>query len=176
MSFWRLALLVCLGYLRSTEALDVTLSWNASSDPQVVGYRLYWGAASHNYNNMIDGGNIATASVINLVAGTTYYFAVTDYDASGIESAFSDEVVYTPPINVPMLNLAFGAGETIMLSGSGPVGYLYEVQATDTLNPDSQNWAVVGTVTVGLNSLFQFLDPGANASQSRFYRLHQIFP
>jgi hypothetical protein len=126
---------------------------------------------------MIDAGNNATASVINLVAGATYYFAVTDYEASAIESSFSDEVVYTPPIGVPQLALTFAAGGTVVLSGSGPVGNLYEVQATDTLNgPSTQNWTVVGTVRVGLNNLFQFLDPGANASQSRFYRLHQIFP
>lgn len=70
---------------------SVTLGWQPSSDPYVVGYKLYYGLASHDYTQVIDAGDSLTATVSNLVVGTTYYFAATAYNASGVESSFSNE-------------------------------------------------------------------------------------
>ena len=68
----------------------LTLAWDPSSDPSVVGYRLYEGNASQTYTNLVDVGTNLVATVSGLVPGATYFFAVTAYDDTGLESAFSD--------------------------------------------------------------------------------------
>ena len=80
----------------------VTLAWNA--DPATtnfqtnpVGYKLYVGFTSRNYNQATDVGDATSASFSQLTSGDTYYFAVTAYNAAGIESPYSDEVSYEAP-------------------------------------------------------------------------------
>ena len=40
----------------------------------------------------VNVGNVTTYAITNLVIGTTYYFAVSAFNSSGIESGFSNEV------------------------------------------------------------------------------------
>src|SRR5262245_34877610 len=65
----------------------VTLAWDASTDASTVGYRLHYGTSSGTYTSTVDVGNVTTATVSTLQAGTTYFFAATAYDASSAESA-----------------------------------------------------------------------------------------
>ena len=83
---------------------SVTLAWNASTDPSVVGYNVYYGGASGAYTNEICAGNATNATISGLVQGTTYYFAATTYTSSGMESLFSSEVSYLVPLNAPIVN------------------------------------------------------------------------
>ena len=76
---------------------SVTLAWNASTDPIVAGYNVYYGGASRAYTNEICAGNATNATVFGLTPLTMYFFAATTYAASGMESPFSSEVSYTPP-------------------------------------------------------------------------------
>jgi fibronectin type 3 domain-containing protein len=66
-----------------------------ATDPRVTGYRVYWGTAPGTYRQTrgvgLAAGTATSYTVNNLPAGQTYYFAVTAYDASGNESAFSAE-------------------------------------------------------------------------------------
>ena len=56
-----LAVLLIIGValpLSSTfAAQSITLQWNPSTDPSVVGYNVYYGVASRTYTNKIDVGN-----------------------------------------------------------------------------------------------------------------------
>jgi hypothetical protein len=93
---------------------SVTLAWNASTDPTVVGYNIYYGGASGNYTNTISAGNTTNLTVSGLVEGNTYYFAATAYNSSCIQSPFSNEVSYMVPTNSvppprPPSNLRYGA-------------------------------------------------------------------
>ncbi len=83
---------------------SVTLAWNASTDPSVAGYNVYYGGASGAYTNEICAGNATNATISGLAEGTTYYFAATTYTASGMESSFSSEVSCPVPRNVPIVN------------------------------------------------------------------------
>jgi len=78
-----------------------TLQWSASSDPRVVGYRIYYGTSSRAYlqakGKGIDNALATTCVIKGLQSGKTYYFAVTEYDAAGNESDFSAEVVKIIP-------------------------------------------------------------------------------
>jgi Fibronectin type III domain len=83
---------------------SVTLAWNASTDPSVAGYNVYYGGASGTYTNEICAGDATNATISGLVEGTTYYFVATTYAASGMESSFSSEVPCLVPLNVPIMN------------------------------------------------------------------------
>lgn len=80
-----------------SEAADVTLAWDANNEPQVSGYRVYYGTASRIYSSSINTGKVAIYRVTGLADETRYYFAVTACDASGNESAYSNEVSTTTP-------------------------------------------------------------------------------
>jgi hypothetical protein len=82
-----------------SEALQVTLAWDASSDPDVSGYKLYYGTQSKNYSAVIPVGTQTSCIVSGLVVGTHYYFAVTAFDVSGLESAFSNEATWSAPVD-----------------------------------------------------------------------------
>ena len=77
--------------LYAARAASVSLAWDASASTNVVAYRVYWGHASGAYTNDVQVGNVLTATVSNLVAGCSYYFAATAVDDSGLESDYSNE-------------------------------------------------------------------------------------
>ena len=74
----------------------VTLAWNPSLGTGVAGYRLYYGPASRQYTHSIDAGTATTNTVSGLEDGVTYFYAVTAYTGSGVESDLSNEVRSTP--------------------------------------------------------------------------------
>ena len=80
---------------------SVTLAWDAPTDANgpiaaVSGYKVYYGTAPGSYTNSVKVGAATTYTVTGLAPGT-YYFNVTDYDASGNESGFANEVSKTIP-------------------------------------------------------------------------------
>jgi len=82
-----------LGHVENSQAAQVRLEWNASSGTNVAGYKIYYGTQSRGYTNSVDAGNTTNYTVTGLQEGATYYFAVTAYDASRLESVYSDEVI-----------------------------------------------------------------------------------
>lgn len=96
-------------------ATEVVLVWTAVSDPAVNNYRVYWGTQGHTYTASLDVGDVVTATVRSLTAGTTYFFAVTATASDGRESAFSNEAIYTvplPPPEPPVLEVKAGSSAT----------------------------------------------------------------
>lgn len=79
----------------NAHAAQVTLGWDQATG--VAGYKLYYGTASGNYAYYVDVGDVTTYGFTDLSAGSTYYFAVADYDSSGNQSGYSNEVSYTVP-------------------------------------------------------------------------------
>ena len=78
-------------------ASEVTLAWDASEDPAVIGYYIYWGLVSGNFGVKEATGDTTVYTVQNLVPGHTYKFAATAHDNDGNESAFSNQVEYKVP-------------------------------------------------------------------------------
>jgi hypothetical protein len=90
----RLAVLVAVCLLivgAQARAADVTLAWDTNAEPDLAGYRLYYGTASGHYQFVIDVGKTTTYTVSGLAIGT-YFFAITAYNRSGLESGYSNEV------------------------------------------------------------------------------------
>jgi hypothetical protein len=78
----------------STKA---TLTWDPNTESDLSGYKVYVGTVSRTYGAPVDLGNATTFEVINLQRGQTYYFAVTAYDTTKIESGYSNEVSKSVP-------------------------------------------------------------------------------
>lgn len=85
------AVLLLLAFASPVLAGDVTLAWNPNSEPDLAGYKIYYGTASHAYGTPIVIGTQTTYTLTGLPAGT-YYFAVTARNTSGLESGYSNEV------------------------------------------------------------------------------------
>jgi hypothetical protein len=78
---------------------SATVSWNANTEPDLAGYKIYYGTAPRSgacptggYPNVQNVGNVTTYTFNNLTNGVTYYFSVTAYDTSNNESTCSAEV------------------------------------------------------------------------------------
>ncbi len=82
---------------REALAAQVTLAWDASDE--AAGYKIYYGTTSNNYSSVVDVGNTTSYTFTDLPNGSTYYFAATAYDASNLESDYSDEISYNATSN-----------------------------------------------------------------------------
>jgi fibronectin type 3 domain-containing protein len=96
------------------NAASVGLAWDANTEPDLAGYKVYYGTASRNYTNTVTLGLVTTYTVTNVFYDITTYFAVTAFNSAGLESEFSNEVsatVATPqPPAVPVSLAAANRG------------------------------------------------------------------
>lgn len=92
-----LVLVAILSLLTTAHAAQVTVAWDANSDPGVIGYRVHYGTVSGSYTSHVDVGNVTNFVISGLLEGVTYYFAATAYDGDGNESDYSSAVDYTVP-------------------------------------------------------------------------------
>ncbi|MCD6388074.1 MAG: cadherin-like domain-containing protein [Desulfobulbaceae bacterium] len=87
------------------------LAWTPNSEANLAGYKVYYGTVSRDYTTIIDVGNpeaVDNQIIVTLSGfspGITYYYAATAYDVDGFESDYSDEAVWTCPLDpVPTAN------------------------------------------------------------------------
>lgn len=144
-----------------STAGSVSLTWDASPDTNVVGYKVYYGTASQVYTTNVVAGNVTTATINGLSAGTTYYFAATGYDAAGDESAFSNEAAYAVTNSAPTpaptldslanLSISENAGSQ-SLNLTGIASGTPDQNATLTVTATSSNPALVPAPAVSYTS------------------------
>src|SRR3989475_7796371 len=152
-----------------SSAAQVTLAWDANTDPNVAGYKLYYGSSSGSYQFSVDVGNVTSYTLSALLEGRIYYFAGTDYNLSLAESGFSNEVSraiadVTPPtvsITAPTTG-ATVSGSAVMVSASasdnvGVAGVQFKMDGVNlgaevTLAPYSVSWNTT-LATSGTHSL-----------------------
>lgn len=91
--FWAAAMLLHVPAINA-----ITLDWNRNPEPEVTGYKVYIGSASHAYTrSILTTENTLTLS--NLPPGTNF-FAVTAV-APGQESDYSDEIFWVASLSAP---------------------------------------------------------------------------
>jgi fibronectin type 3 domain-containing protein len=126
----------------------VALSWAPSPGAAVVGYNIYYGPHSGYYLGVLSVSGTNQASIYGLQTGSTYYFAVTAYDSSGQESAYSGEVSYTLPraaVPSPILTLqqfsiaGFQNAFSITTTNAMPSSWTLEASS------DLQKWSTLTT-------------------------------
>jgi hypothetical protein len=93
---WRCVVVVCLavtlGWAETASAQAVTLAWDPSPDPSVVGYIVYAGTQSGAYTAEFNVGT-ATSFVYAVVPDQQYFFVVASYAEGMIVGPVSGEVV-----------------------------------------------------------------------------------
>ena len=127
------------------SAGQVTLAWDMNNEPNVAGYKIYYGKASRNYDWFIDVGNVTQVTITDLPNGSTYYFAATAYDNSNppIESTYSDEVNKDMcTYSISQTNASFSAS-----GGTGSVSVTTQPGCTWTASSGA-SWL---TITSGKN-------------------------
>ena len=70
----------------------IKLTWAANKEPDLDGYKLYYGTTPGEYGPGIDVGLVRKLTLGGLIKGQTYYIAVKAYNWSGKESPFSQEI------------------------------------------------------------------------------------
>jgi len=71
-----LALALAFGAAAAVEAGTISVTWDALSHPDLVGYRVFYGTASGTYTQSIDVGLTPQATLTGLTDCTNYYVAV----------------------------------------------------------------------------------------------------
>jgi hypothetical protein len=113
------------------QTTTITLEWDANTDGNTAGYRLYYGNSSASLPNSVDAGS-AVSRQLTLNNGSTYYFVVRAYNASGVMGPASNQA-------------------SIALDGSPPPP---QVTFTGTLSGATTavlNWQTSGATSVTLN-------------------------
>lgn len=73
-------------------AADIWIIWDPNNEPDIAGYKVYFGSRSRFYENSINVGNVTSYNLRNLNLDTIYFLAVTAYDTNGLESDYSEEI------------------------------------------------------------------------------------
>ena len=193
-AFWIASLLVITLLMVSLPGAvenahsSITLNWTRPATntdgtqlTDLAGYKVYYGSSSRSYIAPIVVGNVNTYTFTNLAAGS-YYFAVTAYDTSGNESAFSNEVFKTELSNVTIVNPKIGIfrNGTWYLDANGNDTWDASVDAAISFGmagdiPVVGDWNGSGTTKIGVfrNGMW-YLDivgngtwtPGVDAAMS----------
>ena len=81
------------------KAYAVTLSWEASTSPDILGYNVYRGVTSGGPYIKITSSLVSSTSFVDstVVAGQTYFYVATAVNSNGDESAYSNQAEATVP-------------------------------------------------------------------------------
>lgn len=166
-----MSLFLGIGLMASTlttiASQSVELSWTPSASPDIVGYNIYYGAASGDYTNEVSVGNTTNATVSGLINSTTYYFAAKAINSDGIESTYSLQIAYAVPSAAAIFGKLMFSNKSVSVEVTGAPGSTYAIQAST----DLVNWISLET---NLTPLL-FTDTNAGRYNKRFYRAVYLF-
>jgi len=170
-------------------ATTVTLQWGADSDSTVTGYKVYYqansgttpftGTGATQGASPIDVKNVTTTTVSGLNSANSYYFAITAYNASGVESAYSNIVSVSemaPPtvsLTAPANNATVSGTVSVTATATDNVGvtkvefYVNNVlQSTDTSTPYLYSWNTASLAAGSYTLMAKAYDAAGNVGQS----------
>ena len=142
----------------------VKFRWNASTSTDVTGYRVHFGTASGAYTSNVVFGNVTSGTVSGLAEGVTYYFAVSAFNADGLESDPSNEVSFKTGLHTSQIQTS-ADGQSV-LAMRGQIGRQYDIEASEDLN----TWKLIARVTIPDGGSLRFSDPDSPLFARRFYR------
>lgn len=169
-----LIVLFILLFSNLTWAGSVTLEWDANTEPDLDGYKIYYkiGSSGEPYDGMgategsspIDVGNVTVFTLNTLTDGSIYYFVATAYDTGNNESGYSNEVFAqiepeipdtTPPEAAFDLVAAFASGAPV----EGTIFLDADTPATGS-NLDAESLATLfGNITFAGEIVLNHNDP-----------------
>src|SRR5688572_17564711 len=149
LAYWGIAIAALLAS-GSSQGANVTLAWDPSQDSVVIGYTVRYGTNSGRYSDFVVVGLSTTATLTGLSEGVSYFFAVSAFTLSGLESDPSEEIQYTVPAGGPV-------GDQPTLN---PIGSM-------TFDEDADQQIVsLSGITAGLGGILQLVGITVTASSS----------
>jgi hypothetical protein len=76
----------------AAAAAEVTLAWDANTEPDIAGYIVEYGPAAAPFTSSADVGNVTTWTLTGALPGTRYSFRVVAYNTNGDRSVPSEVV------------------------------------------------------------------------------------
>ena len=169
---WRLLPIYFLCALGQAIASNpVNFAWDRSPEPDVIGYRFYYGTASGAYENSVNVGNNTELVLSSLPSSTIFYAVVSALSSSSLESLPSMEIVFETSPNSEVVS-----GEILLLTvnDAGDVLLQRKGGSTEILTVEYSGnliqWTILGTLPLqdGSGTL---KDAGAfRGLGRRFYR------
>lgn len=161
-----LLLTLCLVplFFPKVQAAALTLYWNANSESDLAGYRVYYGTVAAPYSSSVQVTS-PSATINSLATGVTYAFAVTAYNTAGGESGFSQPLSYTVGATrvIPQAVLAnissrtyVQTGENVMIGGFIVDGIVPKTVAVRAIGPSLAAAGVTGALN---DPVLQIIDP-----------------
>ena len=147
-----LSLVVCLlSFIFSGPAqcfaAQVTLAWDANTDPSVAGYKLYYGKTSRTYGTPVDVGKVTQYTLTGIEEGKNCYFAVTAYDSNRNESAFSTELECFTLVPTQGVNGAISPSIAVVVSRGMSQTFTVTPAASYKISDVTVDGASVGAVS-----------------------------
>lgn len=161
---WIIAL-SAVGAARPSEASTLRLTWNASTSPNVVEYRVYIGTIPGQYTNSFSASNNTSFVAQNLSPGTTYHFAVSAINTANLESDLSSPISGQAPPGGPELTGGVISGGQYELSVQGPPSATYVIDRSE----DLRQWTTVATRQADANGRASYRAGGG--APKRFFRI-----
>ena len=122
-----------------------------TSEPDLAGYKLYYGTASQSYGTPVNVGNVVDYTLTGLTQGQTYYLSLTAYDSSNNESDHSTEVsgAATDPVQSVTITIATSpTGRQVVVDGTSytaPRNFTWVVGSSHSLSVSSPQNGTTGT-------------------------------
>jgi len=170
-------------------ASTVVLQWNAVTDVNLSGYKIYYqadsatlpfaGTGSTQGASPLNVSNQTSATISGLDPSHAYYFAVTAYNSSGTESAYSN-IITVPEMVSPTVSLTAPASGSsasgtvsVAASATDNVGVTKvefyvngALAATDTATPYVYSWNTSALAAGTYTLMAKAYDAAGNAGQS----------
>lgn len=156
----------------TVSGVEVGLAWSRNTEPDIAGYRVYFGSSSGLHTSEIWVGDQTSVTISNLHEGLRYYFAVTATTTAGIESAPSEELVLQAHFEEVPLSIEFlepASRGTIQIRFPTKENRVYALESSQDLKswgPITMRFGTGDTAAVSLSHVNGFV--------RQFYRVRVV--